>query len=103
MSGYIISGEYFELLYQVNPPLVNMDTGSVEIPLPDPPMSEDPLSLREIGEAIFKMRSGEAADTCSSPVVLLKTGDEPIARCLHATLATISRLVPFPLTCVVRV
>ncbi|XP_069983755.1 uncharacterized protein [Penaeus vannamei] len=39
--------EYFFQLYQVDPPTVNLDAGSAEIPLPDSPISEDAPSLIE--------------------------------------------------------
>ncbi|XP_069981048.1 uncharacterized protein [Penaeus vannamei] len=57
VSGQIISdtvavricwAEYFEQLYQVDPPAVNVDARSAEITLPDPPISEDPPSLTEV-------------------------------------------------------
>ncbi|XP_069976317.1 uncharacterized protein [Penaeus vannamei] len=53
--------EYFEQLYQVDPPTVNLDAGSAEIPLPDPPISEDPPFLTEIRGTISKLKSGKAA------------------------------------------
>ena len=48
--------EYFEQLYQVDPPTVNLDVGSAVIPLSDPPISEDPPSLAEVREAISKLK-----------------------------------------------
>ncbi|XP_069985571.1 uncharacterized protein [Penaeus vannamei] len=42
------SAEYFEQLYQVDPPTVNLDAGSAKIPLLDPPISEDVPSLTEV-------------------------------------------------------
>lgn len=33
--------EYFQQLYQGDPPKVNLVLGIVEIPVPDPPFSED--------------------------------------------------------------
>ncbi|XP_069997620.1 uncharacterized protein [Penaeus vannamei] len=51
--------EYFEQLYQVDPPTVNLDVGSAMILLPDPSITEDPLSLTEVGEAISKLKSGK--------------------------------------------
>lgn len=56
LSGHIISdqvgvqkcwAEYLEHLYQVDPPIVNMDAGSVEISVLDPPINGDPPSLAE--------------------------------------------------------
>ena len=98
VSGQIVSdpvavrgrwAEYFEQLYQVDPPTVNLDAGSVEIPLPDPPISEDPPSLTEVRGAISKLKSGKAAGICGIPAELLKAGGEPMARGLHAVLAAI--------------
>ncbi|XP_069999408.1 uncharacterized protein [Penaeus vannamei] len=39
--------DYFEQLYQVDPPIVNLDAGSAKIPLPGPPINEDSPSLTE--------------------------------------------------------
>ncbi|XP_069993131.1 uncharacterized protein [Penaeus vannamei] len=54
--------EYFGQLYQVDPPTAKLNAGSAVIPLPDPPISEDPASLIEVGEVISKLKSGKAAD-----------------------------------------
>ena len=109
VSGQIISdpvavqerwAEYLEQLYQVDPPTVNLDAGSAEIPLPDPPFSEDaPLPLTEVRGVISKLKSGKAAGICGIPAELLKAGGEPMARPLHAVLAAIwwSGTVPRPI------
>ncbi|XP_069989715.1 uncharacterized protein [Penaeus vannamei] len=69
VDGWIISDhvggrerwdEYFEQLYQVDPPAISLDFRDVTIPVPDPPISE-----------------------------LLKAGSEPMARGLHAVLPAI--------------
>ena len=83
--------EYFEQLYQVDPPTVNLDAGNAVVPLPDPPISEDPPSLTEVRGAISKLKSGKAAGICGIPAELLKAGGEPMARGLHAVLAAICR------------
>ena len=97
-SGQIISDpdgvrvhwtEYFEQLYQVDPPTVNLDAGNVETPLLDPPISEDPPSLTSVREVISKLKSGKAAGVCGIPAELLKAGGEPMARGLHAVLSAI--------------
>ncbi|XP_069982160.1 uncharacterized protein [Penaeus vannamei] len=97
VSSQIISGpvavperwdECFEQLYQVDRPAVNLYAGSVEIPLPDPPISEDPPSLTEVRGAISKLKS-EAAGICGIPAELLKIGGEPMARRVHAVLSAI--------------
>ena len=93
VSGQIVSdpvavrgrwAEYFEQLYQVDPPTVNLDAGSVEIPLPDPPISEDPPSLTEVRGAISKLKSGKAAGICGIQAELLKAGGEHMVQRLHA-------------------
>ncbi|XP_069978552.1 uncharacterized protein [Penaeus vannamei] len=70
VSGQIVSdlvavwerlAEYFEQLYQVDPPTVNLDAETVEIPLLDPPIIEDPSSLTEVRVAISKLKSGKIA------------------------------------------
>ncbi|XP_069982670.1 uncharacterized protein [Penaeus vannamei] len=83
--------EYFEQLYQVDPLTVNLDAGSAVIPLPDPPISEDPSSSTEVRGAISKMKSGKEAGVCGTPAELLKADVEPIAQGLHAVLAAIWR------------
>ncbi|XP_069994142.1 uncharacterized protein [Penaeus vannamei] len=101
VNGQIISDpfavweRYFEQLYQVDPPIVNLDAGNAEVPLLDPPISEDPLSLTKAKEAISKLRSIKAAGISSIPAELLKTCGEPMVQRLHTVLDTI----PYPLTC----
>ncbi|XP_069972956.1 uncharacterized protein [Penaeus vannamei] len=65
--------EYFEKLYQLDPPTVNLDVVSAVIPLPDPP------SLAEVREAISKLKSGKAASICGIPAELLKASDRILA------------------------
>ncbi|XP_069995851.1 uncharacterized protein [Penaeus vannamei] len=98
LSGQIISvpvvvwerwAENFKQLYQVDPPTVNLDAGSAEVPLPDPPISEDAPSLTKVRGAISKLKSGKAAGICSIPAELLKAGVEPIAWGLHVVLVAI--------------
>ena len=48
--------EYFEQLYQVDLSTVNLDAGSADIPLPEPPISEDPPSLTEARGASSKLQ-----------------------------------------------
>ncbi|XP_069971661.1 uncharacterized protein [Penaeus vannamei] len=81
--------EYFEQLYQVDPPTFNFDEGRAVIPLPDPPISEDPSFLTEVREAISKLKSGKSAGICGIPAELLKAVGRPMARGIHAVLATI--------------
>ncbi|XP_069975009.1 uncharacterized protein [Penaeus vannamei] len=98
LSGQIVSdpvavrerwAECFEQMYQVDPLKVDLDVGSVEIPLPDPRISEDPPSLTEVRGAISKLKSGKAAGICVIPAELLKAVGEPMAQSLHAVLAAI--------------
>ena len=81
--------EYFEQLYQVDPPTASMDVDDVMVPLPDPPISEEPPTLTEVREAISKLKGGKAAGICGIPAELLKSGGEPMVRGLHAVLAAI--------------
>ncbi|XP_069983535.1 uncharacterized protein [Penaeus vannamei] len=106
VSGQIVSdpvavrehwAEYFEQLYQVDPPAVNLDAQSAETPLPDPPISEDPPSLTEVRGAISKLKSGKAAGICGIPAEQLKAGGELMARGLHAVLAAIWQYSSVPL------
>ncbi|XP_070000270.1 uncharacterized protein [Penaeus vannamei] len=99
-SGQIISdpvavrerwAEYFEQLYQVDPPTVNLDAGSAVISLPDPSISEDLPSVIEVRGAISKLKSGKAVGICSITAELLKAGGEPVVQGLHAVLAATRR------------
>ena len=83
-------------MYQVDPPTVNLDAGSAEIPLPDPPICDDSSSLTEVRRAISKLKSGKAAGIWGIPAELLKAGGEPMARELHAVLAAIWRSGTIP-------
>ncbi|XP_069976414.1 uncharacterized protein [Penaeus vannamei] len=91
VDGWIISdhvgvrecwAEYFEQLYQVDPSAVCLDAQDVEIPVPDPPISEDPPTLTEIREVISKLKGGKAAGICDIPAELLKAGALYDLRCL---------------------
>ncbi|XP_069996804.1 uncharacterized protein [Penaeus vannamei] len=97
-SGQIVSdpvavrerwAEYFEQLYQVDPPTVNLDVGNAEIPSPDPPISENPAFLTEVMGAISKLKNGTAAGICGIPAELLKAGGDPMVQGLHAVLAKV--------------
>ena len=70
---------------------VDLDAGSAVIPLPDPPISEDPHTLTEVREAISKLKNSNATGICGIPAELSKAGREPMARGLHAVLAAIWR------------
>ena len=81
--------EYFEQLFQVEPPTESLDAGGVVIPLPDPQISEEPPTLTEVREAVSKLKSGKAAGFCGIPAELLKFGGDSMTRGLHAVLAAI--------------
>ena len=81
--------EYFEQLYQVDPPTVSLDASDVSVPVPDPPISEEPPTLTEVRMAISKLKSGKAAGICDIPAELLKAGGEPMARGLHTVQTAI--------------
>ncbi|XP_069987637.1 uncharacterized protein [Penaeus vannamei] len=68
---------------------VDLDAGSAETQLPDPPISEDPPSLTEVREAIYKLKSGKTAGICDIPAELLTAGSEPMVWGLHVVLAAI--------------
>ncbi|XP_069993549.1 uncharacterized protein [Penaeus vannamei] len=94
--GVGVLAEYFEQLYQVDSPKVNLYAGSAVIPLPDPPISEDPPSLTEVRGAISKLKSGKALGICNTPAELLKAHGEPMACGLHAVQAAIWWSVTVP-------
>ena len=81
--------EYFEQLFQVEPPTDGLEVGDVAIPLPDPRISEEPPTLTEVREAISKLKRGKAAGFCGIPAELLKSGGDAMARGLHTVLAAI--------------
>ncbi|XP_069992329.1 uncharacterized protein [Penaeus vannamei] len=51
--------------------LLNLDAGNIEIPLPEPPISEDPPSVTVVKGAISKLKSGKAAGICGIPTKLV--------------------------------
>ncbi|XP_069970240.1 uncharacterized protein [Penaeus vannamei] len=65
--------EHFEQLYQVDPLTVNLEAGSAEILLLDPPISE-------VKGAISKLKSGKDSGICGIRAEMLKAGGEPMAR-----------------------
>lgn len=81
--------EYFEQLYQVDPPTVNLDAGSAKKSLPESPISKEPHSLTKVRGAISKLRRDKAMGICGTPAELLKVGGELTVRGLHAALAVI--------------
>ena len=81
--------EYFEQLFQVEPPTDSLEVGDVVIPLPDPQISEEPPSLTEVRVAISKLKGGKAAGFCGIPAELLKFGGDAMARGLHTVLTAI--------------
>lgn len=84
--------EYFGKLYQVDFPAVSLDTSGVAIPLPEPPISEEPPTLTEVREDISKLKGGKPIGICSIPANVPKVGDEPMALAcmgLRAVLAAI--------------
>lgn len=89
--------EYFQQLYHVDLPTVNMDVGSVDIPVADTPINEDPYSLTEAGEVISKLKGGKAEDICGIHAELLKAGGEPMTYGLLVVLAAIWLSSTFPL------
>ncbi|XP_069990641.1 uncharacterized protein [Penaeus vannamei] len=106
ISGQIVSDpvavrehwvEYFEQLYQVDPPTVNLDAFSSLIQLPDPLNCEDPPSLTEVREVIFMLKRGKAVGICVIPAEMLKVGGEPMVWALHAVLAAIWHFSTIPL------
>ncbi|XP_047484165.1 uncharacterized protein LOC125035899 [Penaeus chinensis] len=76
---WVCWADYFDQLYQVNPPPTNLDAGTVEILSLSHPSARihPPNSSWGI---ISKLKSGKASDNCGIPAELLKVGGKPMAR-----------------------
>ncbi|XP_069975286.1 uncharacterized protein [Penaeus vannamei] len=83
-------------MYQVDPPASGLDASDVAIPLPIPPISEDPPTLTEVREAISKLKDGKAASIYDIPAELPKAGGEYMVWGLHTVLAPIWQSGPIP-------
>lgn len=57
--------------------------------MPNPPVNEEPSTLTEIREAIFKLKGGKAEVICGILAKLLNAGGEPVALDLPVVLAVI--------------
>ena len=79
---------YFERLYQVDRPAVELDVSGVTIPIADPPINCDPSSVVEIQAAVNRLKWGKAPGICGIHAKLLKAGVNAAFVLLHAVLCS---------------
>ena len=71
---------YFELLYQPDPPAVELDVRGVIIPIADPPINCDPPSFVETQAVVNQLKWGKSPGMCVIHAELLMP--------LHAVLCS---------------
>ena len=69
---------YFELLYQADPPAVELDVRGVTIHIPDPPINCGPPSFVEIQAAVKRLKWGKPPGISGIHAELLKAGGHPV-------------------------
>ena len=77
---------YFELLYQADPPTVELSVKGVTVPIADPPISDDPPSFVETQAAVNRLNWGKAPGICGIHAELLKAGGNAVLVTMHAVL-----------------
>ena len=79
---------YFERLYQVDPPAVDLDVKGVTIPIADPPINWNPRYFVEKRTAVNRLKWGKAPGICGSHAELLKAGRSVVLVSFHAVLCS---------------
>ena len=80
---------WFEFLYQVDPPAVELDIMGVTIPIADPPINCGPPSLEETQALVNWLKWGKAPGICGIHAELLKVGGNALLVSLHAVLCSV--------------
>lgn len=62
--------QYLEQLYQIDPPppTFSADASDVAVPVPEPPIKEEPPNLTEVREAISKLKAADICDILAFPL-----------------------------------
>ena len=79
---------YFEQLYQVDPPGVELDVRGVAIPNADSPINCGPPLFVETKAAVNRLKWVQAPEICGSHAELLKAGGNAALTALHAFLCS---------------
>ena len=80
--------DYFEQLYQADPPAVELDVKGVTIPIADPPINGGPPSFVETQAAVNRLKWGKAPGLCGIHDELLRAGGNAVLVSLHAVLCS---------------
>ena len=80
---------YFERLYQIDPPAVELDVKSVTIPNADPPIHCDPPSCVDTQAAVNRLKQGETPEIYGIHGELLKADGNAVLMSLHAVLCSV--------------
>ena len=80
--------DYFERLYQADPPTVEFDVSGVTIPIADPPINCGPPSLVETQAALNRLKWGKTPGICGIHAELLKAGGNAALMSLNAALCS---------------
>ena len=78
--------DYFERLYQTDPPAVTLDVRGLTIAVADPPINCGSPSLVETQAAVNRLKWGKAPGICGIHAELLKAGGNAALVSLHAFL-----------------
>ena len=79
---------YFELLYQADPPAVELDVRDVSTPIADPTINCGPPSFVETQAVVNRLKWGKAPGICGIHAELLKAGGNAPLMWLHAVLCS---------------
>ena len=79
---------YFEQLYQVDPPTVELDVRGVTIPIADPLMNCSPPSFGETQNAVNWLKWVKVPGICGISAELLNAGGNDVLMSLHAVLCS---------------
>ena len=79
---------YFERLYQVDSPAVELDVRSVTVPIADPLINCNPPSFVETQAVMNRFKWGEAPGICGILAELLKVGGNAVLMSLHAVVCS---------------
>jgi len=81
--------DYFERLYEADPPAVKFDVRGDTIPIAYPPINCGSPSFVETQTAVNRLKLGEAPGICGIHAELLKAGGNDVLVSLHAVLCSL--------------
>ena len=81
--------QYFEQLFTVDPPSIQLQTAELQTLDADLPIDEAASSIDDVKETVAKLKGGKAAGICNISPELLKAGGEAMICRFHAVLTAL--------------